>query len=149
MHQPLVIIFNNLDELKQVVMLSNNLHTGTYIVNIGIRLIKNFNDFEKGLTEWFDQLAIQHTLFNFKTHYEREYQALKRVRGTTMRSTSYFHQVNTITVILEGIQQDRMEILNKVKDTEEKILRDMQLLRQNFKMNQEIINPLILHHGQW
>ena len=85
------------------------------MVNVGIKLINNFNDFEKGLTSWFERLLNEHTLQNFKIHFEREYQSLKHVRGTTMRNTAYFQQANAITSVLEKIQQERAEMIQEVK----------------------------------
>ena len=81
----------------------------------GEKLIKNFNDFEKGLTSWSEKSLIEHTLPNFKAHSEREYQALKRFRGKTVRNTEYFQQANAITNVLEAIKQKRAEMIQEVK----------------------------------
>ena len=91
--QPLVIIFNELEELEQLVIAANNPFSGINLVNISIKLINNFNDFEKGLTSWYKQPLIEHRMINLKLHFEREYQALKRVRGITTQST-YFSSIS-------------------------------------------------------
>ena len=49
--QSFVIIFYEMEELKQVAAIAANYQfTGTQLVNIGIKLIKKFNYFETGLT---------------------------------------------------------------------------------------------------
>ena len=53
--QPVVIFFNKLDEIEQVVIAANNPYTGTQIVNIGITLINNLNNFKKSLIFSTDQ----------------------------------------------------------------------------------------------
>ena len=101
---------------------ASNPYTGTQLVNIAIKLIKNFNDFEKGLVSWFERPVVAHTMLNFKAHFEREYQALKRVRGTTMRNTSYFQQANNMLTVIQTMEEEREQILTEVKDSEYKIL---------------------------
>ena len=135
--QPLIIMFNELDELEQVAIAASNPYTATQIINIGIQLIKNFNDFEKGLTSWFERPILEHTLANFKVHFEREYQALRRVRGITMKNTAYFQNANAMTSVLETIKQERVEMIQEVKNTEEKIMRAMQMTQEHFEQNQE------------
>ena len=130
--QPLIILFNELEDLEQVAIAASNPYTGTQLVNVGIKLIKNFNDFEKGLTSWFERPLAQHTIPNFKTHFEREYVALKRVRGTTMRNTAYFQQANAITTVLESMKQERLEMIQEVKNSETKIMRAMQMTQDHF-----------------
>ena len=94
------------------------------MVNIALTLIKNFNDFEKGLTSWFERPVIEHTLINFKTHFEREYLALRRVRGNTMRNNSYYQQANSMSTMMQTMKEERDLILHEVKDSEYKILRN-------------------------
>ena len=125
--QPLIILFGELEELQQISVAALNPYTGTQMVNIGIKLIKNFNDFEKGLISWFERPVGEHTLINLKTHFEREYQALRRVRGTTMRNAAYFQQANALTSVMEKMKEERTLILDEVKDSEQKILQAMQL----------------------
>ena len=80
-----------MEELEQIAIVSDNPYSEAQLVNISIKLIKNFNDFEKSLTSWYKQPVGQDTMINFKLHFEHEYQALKRVREITMCSIG-FHQ---------------------------------------------------------
>ena len=52
--QPLIILFNKVKELKELATASGNPFSPVQLLTIGIQLIKNFNDFETGLTTWFD-----------------------------------------------------------------------------------------------
>ena len=106
---------------------ASNPYKGTQLVNVAIKLIKKFNDFEKGLVSWFERPVVEHTMLNFKAHFEREYQALKRVRGTTMRNTSYFQQANNLSTVIQTMKEEREQILTEVKDSEYKILQAIQL----------------------
>ena len=116
--QPLIILFNELEELERVAVVASNPHTGTQMVNIALKLIKNFNDFEKGLISWFERPVPEHTLINLKTPFEREYQALCRVRGNTMRNTSYFQQASNISTMMQTMKEERDLILTEVKESE-------------------------------
>ena len=46
----------------------------------------------------------------FKLHFEREYKALKRVRGITMRSTGFQQQENAMTTTISEMKQERSQI---------------------------------------
>ena len=37
------------------------------------------NDFERGLTDWFENPKEDHTYNNFKAHFEKAYNALKKL----------------------------------------------------------------------
>ena len=52
--QPLIIMYNDVNELKDLATTSGNPFTPKQLIEIGIQLIKNLNNFEKGLTDWFD-----------------------------------------------------------------------------------------------
>ena len=97
-------MFNEIEELEQVAIAASNPYTCMQMVNVGDKLTKNFNDFEKELTSYFERPLTKHTLLNFKIYFERECQSLKSVRGTTMRNISYHRQANAITSVLETIQ---------------------------------------------
>ena len=99
-------MFNKLEELNQVAIAANNLYTGQQLVNIGIQLIQNFNDFDRVLTSWYELPPVNHTLINFKLHVEREYQALKQVQGMPTRITAFVQQENTLSSIMETMKQE-------------------------------------------
>ena len=48
--EPLIVMYNEINDLQELATASRLQYSDPQIVNIGIRLIKNVNDFEKGLT---------------------------------------------------------------------------------------------------
>ena len=66
---PLIIMYNKIKELHQLATAVLLLYTTAQIINIEIKLVKNTNDFEKGLSDWYDKSAKDHTWLNFKEHF--------------------------------------------------------------------------------
>ena len=120
------ISYNNI-KFQQISVAALNPYAGTQMVNIGLKLIKCFSDFEKGLISWFKRPVVEHTLINLKILFEIEYQALRRVRGTKMRNTAYFQQANALSSVMEKIKEERELTLTEVKDSEYKIIQAMQV----------------------
>ena len=50
--EPLVVLFNEVEDLKDLLITVDNEYTERQLVNIGIQLIKNTNDFERCLENW-------------------------------------------------------------------------------------------------
>ena len=76
--QPLIILFNEVEELQLLATASGNPFSPVQLLTIGIQLIKNFNDFETGLTTWFDLPPADKTWPRFKTHFESARASLHR-----------------------------------------------------------------------
>ena len=70
--------------------------TDNQIVNLGINLICNMNDFEKGLTNWFAKPKADCIWQNFKTHFAKAQDTLRLLREPTMKSNILQGQVNLI-----------------------------------------------------
>ena len=87
--EPLVIMFNEIEELQDIATASSNAFTDKQMINIGIQCIKNFNDFEKGLSEWYDLPAAAKNWLRFKTHFERARESLRKLSGATMKNTAF------------------------------------------------------------
>ena len=93
---PLIILYNDVEELQELATASDSPFSDTQMVNIGVQLIKNFNDYEKGLSEWYDLPNDSKTWANFKPHFENARESLRKVRGITMRNTIFNQQANAI-----------------------------------------------------
>ena len=52
--QSLILLFNEVGELQELATASGNPVSLVQLLTIGIQLIKNVDDFETGLTTWFD-----------------------------------------------------------------------------------------------
>ena len=131
--QPLIFMFNEVEELQELATASGNPFTPRQLIEIGIQMIKNFNDFEKGFETWFDLTTAAQTWPRFKTHFETARASLRKMRGITMRNTAYHQQANAI---LEEIRAENVQLLDEVKSAENNILRAM-----HTSENQENIDP--------
>ena len=125
--EPLVVMFNDIDEFQQLATAARLPYSDNQIINLGIRLIKNMNDFEKGLNEWYD-LQIK-TYLTFKTHFTTAQNNLRRVRGPTMSNGVLAQQVNSITSnIQQTLQEQSSEYLMQVSETKELLLRALEVV---------------------
>ena len=71
-------MYNEVDDLIELGIAAKNPFTDAQIVKLGVKLIKNMNDFEKGLEEWY-ALPGPTTWESFKSHFETAYINLQQV----------------------------------------------------------------------
>ena len=121
--EPLIILYNEVEDLQELAVAAQNPYSDPQIINLGIKLIKNMCDFEKGLTTWYDLPLADQTWIRFKTHFNTAQNSLRRVRGPTMQSGILSQQANILsTKIMSEIQHERTEYLNAVSASEARIL---------------------------
>ena len=77
--QPLIILFNEVEDLKELALASNNPYSDSQILKIGIKLIKNMCDFDKDLRTWYDLPIVDQTWIRFKAHFTQAQTSLRRV----------------------------------------------------------------------
>ena len=87
--EPLVVVFNEIEELARLGGAANNPFSDMQQVQIGLRIIKNTNDFEQGIQDWYGRPAAEHTWQNFKTHFETARELIKQIRGADMQNSSF------------------------------------------------------------
>ena len=88
----------------------------------------SMGEFERGIGRWYERPQDHHTWQNFKLHFTKAYNTLRRLRGPTMRNTAYHQQAQYITrEVLNVVQTNRNQIFEEVKATEDNILRALQL----------------------
>ena len=90
-------MYSNVNELKDLEPASGNNFTPKHLIEIGIKLIENSNEFEKELTEWFDLPTPDKIWPRFQTHFDQARASLHQVRGVTIRNIAYHQQVNATT----------------------------------------------------
>ena len=66
----LVIIYNKMDILQQLATTAGLPYLDAQFINLCIRLIKNMNNFDKGLIEWFE-LPTNQTYQVIKNHFAK------------------------------------------------------------------------------
>ena len=91
----LVTIFNEIEALAGLGVAANNAFSDMQQVQIGLRIIKNTNDFEKGIQTWYERPVAEHTWQNFKTHFDTARELLRKIRGVDMQNSA-FQQANLV-----------------------------------------------------
>ena len=92
---PLIKVTNEIKELERLALAGENPMTDKQKVTIGMKIIKNTNDFEDGITDWYKRPVAEHTWDIFKQHFEDARELLRKIRGTDMTNTAY-HQANLV-----------------------------------------------------
>lgn len=64
--EPIVALFDEVEDLQELSIAAENELTERQLVQIGVQLIKNTNNFERGLETWLSQPIATRTWINFK-----------------------------------------------------------------------------------
>ena len=124
--QPLVEMYNVVEELQEIATASSSPYTDRQLVGIGMQLIRNMNDYEKARGKWMAKSNADKTWPNFKLHFDQAYQYLISVRGETMKNTQFQQQANMISDILAAVnkksEEDKAHIIQLVDDAKSSIL---------------------------
>ena len=122
--EPLIVMYNEIEDLLELSTAAGQTYTQSQIVNLGVHLIKNTNDFEKGLNDWYDKPIIDHNWLNFQDHFTWAQQNLRRVRGPSMQSSIMINQANAISQSLMRNMQDEKDVfMDAVEASETRILK--------------------------
>ena len=87
--EPLVGLHDDIEDLKELSIAAENELTERQLVALGLLLIKNANDFERGLETWVNQPVVTRTWLNFKAHFVNAQTQLRRLRGPNMKNTFF------------------------------------------------------------
>ena len=124
---PLVIMYNEIEDLKELAQAATAPMTDRQVVNLGLQLIKNTNDFERAIEEWVVKPLVDQTWLNFTPHFEAAHDLLRQVRGNNMRNTIFQRTANSVTEtfvneIREELKADRQQVLQHIAVSEDKML---------------------------
>jgi len=109
---PPVVIFSLIEDLEIIAEAAHNMKSDTQLVNYGLDLVRNTNEFENALLAWYTRQ--DQTWASFKTHFTTAHTELARVRGTSMRGSS-FHQANaTVAALTEQMQHIRNDLREEI-----------------------------------
>ena len=141
--QPLVELFNSVEELQEIATASESPYTDKQLVALGMKLIRNMNDYEKARGEWMAKPSVDKTWTNFKLHFDDAYQYLLNLRGDTMQSTSFQQHANLLRQQLHDLNQKREEdkaaIVQMVDDAKSSILSAMSTV-PSLQLSDESVN---------
>ena len=90
--KPPIHIFRAFKELEKLATASHQPYTERQRVNLGLRLFKNMGEMEKARGDWLDKTQVEMTWINFERHFNKEWNKLQKLRGPTMKSTTYQQQ---------------------------------------------------------
>ena len=108
--EPLVTVYDDIEELARAADEAETPFSEAQQVKLGLKIIRNTNDFEDGLRKWYDHPNAEHTWDNFKTHFEEARELLKKLRGEDFHS-HMFHQANAIAEVLRHDMENQQETL--------------------------------------
>ena len=114
---PLITIYKEIEHLERLGKASLNPYSPSQLISFAIQVIKNTGDFEEGQKLWHAKAAVDKTWPNFMAHFDQEHQALREVRGVTMRSTA-FH-ANAVTT----------EVLEEIRDVKESVKEALMMMQ--------------------
>lgn len=122
--QPMIHLFQAVEDLQTLATASNATYTDRQLVKLGLKLVKNMQDLEKGREKWLLLPAANQTWIQFKIHFTNEWNNLRRLRGPTMKDTSFTHHANLLRQeVLSAMQQERLAMIQEVKNSNASILQ--------------------------
>lgn len=95
--EPLILLYNEVEELEQLATAAQHPCTNRQIVDLGVHLLKNATDFEKGSIDWFALPISNQTWSQVKIHFDNACATLKNACGPTMQNTTFQQHANTVT----------------------------------------------------
>ena len=75
--EPFVNVTTTIDELAPVATAANNPYSDNQKIQMGLGIVKNTNDFEVALLDWYQRPVADRTYDNFKDHFEEARDLLK------------------------------------------------------------------------
>ena len=76
-------------ELAKLATASYQPYTERQRVNLGLHLFKDMGEMERARGNWLDKTQVEMTWINFKIHFNKEWDKLRKLRGPRMKSTTY------------------------------------------------------------
>ena len=89
--QPPSIIWKAIDDLQKLAKAAKIGYSDEQLTEMGITIIQNTHDFEKGLDDWIDKVEADKTYANLKKHFNDAYKKLQKIRGDDMLQSAQHH----------------------------------------------------------
>ena len=99
LNEPPAEYFNLIEDLSKAGTAARLPYTAAQLINFGLSVVKKTGAFESALERWYDRPPVEHTWVNFKVHFAGAQRKLKKIRGPTVRDST-FHQVNQLATHL-------------------------------------------------
>ena len=99
---PIAVAFTVIDDLKEMGVAAENEFSPTQLVDKGIQIIKNTNEFETSLGTWLEKPSAAQTWNAFVLHFTRAHTNWRRTKGKIIKGSN-FHQEN---ILAEKVLQE-------------------------------------------
>lgn len=111
---PPVCIFNLIEDLKSVANAAGVPKTEAQLINYGLDIVRNTGEFENGLIAWEALIPANKTWSTFKNHFTDAHTALIKVRGNSMRGSSFYQANATIEALSTEMTAIRNDLMNSI-----------------------------------
>ena len=111
---PPMVFFTLIDDFQKLATAAGLTRSASMLIALGINIIRKTGDFEKALLEWYELDDEDKTWPRFKSHFNAAHKALRKVRGKTIRSTSYFQANQVIAEVNSNINKMKTDILENM-----------------------------------
>ena len=88
---PMVLLYRPIEQLQKLAISAKNPYSSAQLLELGITLIRNTRDLEKGLRDWNSKPEPDKTWPEFKIYFKTAQTELKDIRGPTMQQAGYHH----------------------------------------------------------
>ena len=111
---PTIILFNALEDLSNLLKAANIEKLQRQINNYGLKIPRQYGEFETSMITWFHKAPADLTWLNFKKHFTDVHTNLIKVRGVSMTRTPYKQTNNAINMLTQEFVEMRSEVLGSV-----------------------------------
>ena len=122
--EPPMEFFKAITDLQKMATAANVPRSQPQLISIGIQIIQRTGDFEKALLEWYEKDPNSQTWLAFKRHFTTAHKALRKVRGKTIKQTSYFHANQLVRELNDNITQMKSDILDGMSILQQDLRQD-------------------------
>lgn len=126
--QPKIVLFNEVEDLQELALATNNPYSDAQILKTGIKLMQNMCNYNKDLRSWYNLPIADQTWIQFKAHFMQTQTLLQKFRGPTMHSSMLNQQANFIASIQDKYQAEKKEYINAVSASKSRILNALEIL---------------------
>ena len=107
--EPMVLLTRPLEQLQKLATQAGMPCADNQILQKGLQLMRNANDFECALTQWEDKANADKTWSNFKSHFHEHQLKLKSIRGPTMQQAGCHHANALASRVSQDIEEKLQE----------------------------------------
>ena len=138
--QPLTNVWKAIDDLQKLAKAAKMEYTGKQLTAMGLSVIKNTHDFERGIYDWEAKAEADKTYENLQSHFNNELEKLQQIRGDDMLQSTH-HHVNAMRVDFSNLTNAmKEEVSDDIKMVTNTILAAIKEDKENVPPQMETVN---------